>query len=90
VGDAGVYGGENVFVPAALTVTVGSTVTWVWRGAGHTLQSGDGCAPDGRFTSNGVQAPGYQMSYTFTAAGTYPYYCSTHCGQLMKGTVTVQ
>lgn len=91
IGDAGAYGSEtNVFYPAALTVSAGATVTWVWRGNGHALESGDGCSANGRYSSNGVQSPGYQLSYTFATPGTYSFYCTTHCAQLMKGTITVQ
>ncbi|MBK8727775.1 MAG: hypothetical protein IPL96_17485 [Holophagaceae bacterium] len=91
VGDVGDYGTQsNVFYPSTLTVARGTTVAWVWKGAGHAMQSGDGCAPDGKFSSNGVQSPGYQMTHTFDTAGTYNYYCTTHCGQFMKGTVIVQ
>ncbi len=91
IGDTGVYGSEpNVFYPSTLTVSAGSTVTWVWRGSGHALESGDGCTANGKFSSNGVQSPGYQLSHTFTTPGTYAFYCTTHCAQLMKGTITVQ
>lgn len=87
------YGGGDdapIFNPSTLTVAAGTTVTWSFRAAGHALESGNGCAPDGRFSSGGVKASGYTMTYTFTTPGTYPFYCTTHCGQNMKGTVTVQ
>lgn len=78
------------FSPASLTVPVGTTVTWVWQGSGHSLDSGAGCSPDSKFTSGGIQNTGYTLTHTFNTPGTYPFYCGVHCGANMKGTITVQ
>lgn len=91
VGQVGTYGEEtNIFTPVTLTVARGTTVTWVWKGNGHTVESGEACTPDGRFSSHGIQAPGYTLTYTFNTAGTFPYYCTSHCPEAMKGVVIVQ
>lgn len=71
---------DNQFTPASLAVDPGTTVTWRSNGAlTHTVTS----------TVFGAQrlAPGQSFSYTFAAAGTYPYVCDIHAG--MAGTVSV-
>jgi plastocyanin len=77
----------NFFSPAQVTVAVGDTVTWTFNGL-HTVTSGANGMPDGLFDS-GFQSSG-TFSFTFTAAGDFPYYCSLHfdcCG--MEGLVHV-
>jgi plastocyanin len=71
------------FVPAALTVPVGTTVTWTNTDAAiHTVTSATKV-----FASDGLDKGG-TFSYTFTAPGTYPYACARHPS--MTGTITVQ
>jgi plastocyanin len=71
------------FAPQTLTVAVGTTVTWTNRDdIPHTVVSTDGV-----FKSK-VRDTDEKFSYTFTKAGTYPYYCSVH--PKMTGTVVVQ
>jgi plastocyanin len=61
------------FGPAALTVPVGTTVTWTNRDdIPHTVVSTDGV-----FKSK-VLDTDEKFSFTFTKAGTYPYFCSIH------------
>ncbi len=75
------------YSPSSLTVNVGDTVTWEGNFAVHPLVSGATCGqPDGKFSNSS----GSSFSYTFTAPGTYPYYCNVHCGQGMTGVVTVR
>ena len=70
------------FGPRELTVAVGTTVTWTNRDdIPHTVVS-----PDGVFKSK-VRDTDEKFSYTFTKAGTYPYYCSVH--PKMTGKVVV-
>jgi plastocyanin len=70
------------FTPAELTVPVGATVTWTNRhGARH-----DVVAADGTFESP-LFGEGETFSFTFTAAGEYPYVCTIHPG--MEGTIIV-
>ncbi len=71
------------FVPATITVKVGTRVTWTNRQAGlqHTVT-----ADDGSFDS-GYLSTGSSFSHVFTKAGTYAYHCAIH--PFMTGTVIV-
>jgi plastocyanin len=70
------------FGPQTLTVAVGTTVTWTnGDDIPHTVVSTDGV-----FKSK-VRDTDEKFSYTFTKAGTYPYYCSVH--PKMTGKVVV-
>ena len=70
------------FGPAAITVSVGTTVTWINRDdIPHTVVS-----TDKAFKSK-VLDTDEKFSYTFTKAGEYPYFCSIH--PKMTGKVVV-
>jgi plastocyanin len=72
-----------VFGPQTLTVPVGTTVTWTNSDdIPHTSVSTEGV-----FKSK-VLDTDENFSYTFTKAGTYPYYCTIH--PKMTGKVVVQ
>ncbi len=71
------------FGPQTVTVPIGTTVTWTNRDdIPHTVVSTDGV-----FKSK-VQDTDEKFSYTFTKAGTYPYFCSVH--PKMTGKIVVQ
>lgn len=71
------------FSPATLTVARNSTITWVNKDdIPHVIASNDG-----RFKSKALDTDD-KFSYTFTKAGTYPYYCSIH--PKMQGKVVVE
>ena len=71
------------FGPQTITVSVGATVTWTNRDdIPHTVVSTDGV-----FKSK-VRDTDEKFSYTFTKAGTYPYFCSVH--PKMTGKIVVQ
>ena len=71
------------FGPQTLTVSVGTTVVWTNRDdIPHTVVSADGV-----FKSK-VRDTDEKFSYTFTKAGTYPYFCSVH--PKMTGKIVVQ
>jgi plastocyanin len=71
------------FGPQTLAVSVGTTVVWTNRDdIPHTVVSTDGV-----FKSK-VRDTDEKFSYTFTKAGTYPYFCSVH--PKMTGKVVVQ
>jgi plastocyanin len=73
------------FSPATLAVPVGTTVTWTNRDdIPHTVVSTDDPKP---FKSK-VLDTDEKFSYTFSKAGTYPYFCSVH--PKMTGKVIVQ
>lgn len=71
------------FVPEAVTIQVGESVTWI----------NNGTAPEGHDVSgDGFQSPilqqGESYSHTFSSAGAFPYICSIH--PFMKATVNVE
>ncbi|MBV8199611.1 MAG: cupredoxin family copper-binding protein [Acidobacteria bacterium] len=71
------------FAPKALTVPVGTTVTWVNHDdIPHTVVSTDQV-----FKSKTLDTDD-KFSYAFTKAGRYPYFCSIH--PKMTGEVVVQ
>lgn len=71
------------FGPTALTVPVGTTVTWTNRDdIPHTVVS-----TEGAFKSK-VLDTDEKFSFTFSKAGSYPYFCSIH--PKMTGKVVVQ
>ncbi|MBI5157171.1 MAG: cupredoxin domain-containing protein [Acidimicrobiia bacterium] len=82
---------ENAYDPLDLTIPVNTTVRWTNADSQvHTVTSGasNGIVgtPDGRFASEFLN-PNDTFVFTFTEAGTYPYFCTPH--PWMKGTVTV-
>ena len=83
VANAAVKIDNFVFGPQTLTVPVGTTVTWTNSDdIPHTAVSTDGV-----FKSK-VMDTDEKFSYTFTKAGTYPYYCTIH--PKMTGQIVVQ
>ena len=68
---------------AAVQVKVGKTVTWVNKDTvTHTVTSDASSLFDSGFMPTGAT-----FQFTFTTAGTYPYYCTVH--PFMKGTIVV-
>ncbi|GAB2743134.1 cupredoxin domain-containing protein [Kitasatospora kifunensis] len=73
------------FSPAALTVKAGTTVTWTNTDPdAHTVTSKQG---SGGPLNSAPLTTGATYSYTFTAPGTYPYFCTIH--PFMVATVEV-
>ncbi len=71
------------FGPATLTISAGTKVTWINRDdIPHTVVSDD------KVFKSPVLDTDEKFSYTFTKAGTYPYFCSIH--PKMTGKVIVQ
>lgn len=71
------------FSPAQITVSVGTTVQWTnGDDIPHTVVSND------KVFKSKVLDTDEKFSYTFTKAGTYPYFCSIH--PKMTGTVVVR
>jgi plastocyanin len=61
------------FSPETLTVPVNSAITWVNKDdIPHVIASADGL-----FKSKALDTD-QQYSFTFTKAGTYPYFCAIH------------
>lgn len=73
---------EYLFVPANLTITVGTKVTWINHDeVPHTVN-----ATDKKFNSPALDTDEV-FSTTFTEPGTYRYFCRLH--SQMTGTITV-
>jgi plastocyanin len=71
------------FAPAAITVEVGSTVTWTNNdNFSHNVDLADDAGEPL------AMAPGESVSHVFEAAGTFAYVCSLHPAD-MTGTVIV-
>lgn len=84
-GDAGVTIDNFSFNPAALTVPVGTTVTWTNRDdIPHTIVD----ARDKKAFKSKPMDTDDKFSFTFAMAGTYKYFCSLH--PHMQGTITVK
>jgi plastocyanin len=90
--------GRLAFSPRGLSINVGDTVQWTWSSSGHSVVSGSACIADNQFCSPDdsdcagapLSSQGATYSHTFTAAGTYPYFCSQHCGLGMAGMISVR
>ena len=83
---------DRAYQPNYITITKGTTVTWVNEDATmHTVTSGisDGKVknPDGKFDSK-LLKKGETFSYTFNESGEFPYYCNPH--PWATGTVVVE
>ena len=70
------------YEPATLTVSSGTTVTWVNQGATAVTVT----SPDGLFDSESI-GPGASFSYTFDTPGTFRYFCVPY--PHMKGEIIV-
>ena len=78
---------DSSFSPKDVTIAPGDTVVWTNRGAMiHTVTA------DNQSFNSGNISPGQTYTQSFTAPGTYPYYCIPHGnpgGQGMAGTIRV-
>ena len=81
------------YKPSKVTVKVGDTVRWTFTNGTHSVTSGSSCTMDANpVLDSGEQGSPFDYEHTFTAAGTYPYYCTymKHCADFGQvGTVTV-
>jgi plastocyanin len=86
-------GGGNRFEPANVTIPVGTKVTWVWVDGFHNVEHEVLSGSDRNLVSSGAPVfPPSGYSFTFTAPGTYDFFCTVH-GTLttgMHGTIVVQ
>jgi plastocyanin len=75
-------------LPQTLTVTTGTTVTWVnLDEAIHTVTSDDGLFDSGVLESVTVSDAPQTFSFTFDEPGTYAYSCTIH--RNMSGVIEV-
>ncbi|MDO8549956.1 MAG: cupredoxin domain-containing protein [Ignavibacteria bacterium] len=79
---------NDSFSPASRTVSAGTTIKWINKeNDTHDVTSGTPSSPSGLFSSPDLNVNG-EFTFTFTQAGTFPYFCSHHIG--MTGTIIVQ
>jgi plastocyanin len=71
---------DFAFSPDDITINVDDTVQWVWQTDDHSTTSDDS------LWDSGIYDTGYIFNYTFTSAGSFPYYCVVHG---FTGTVNV-
>jgi plastocyanin len=71
------------YVPPSLTVTAGSTVTWINNDVARHTATADDLSFD-----TGDLPPGRNFPRLFDKAGTYPYHCNFHPAE--KGTVIIR
>jgi plastocyanin len=78
-GGSGTPGANEVWIqsmkfkPSVITVAAGTTITWTNKdGVDHTVTS------DTDLFDSGDMGNGETFSFTFTTAGSYPYYCAFH------------
>lgn len=78
--------GAQAYDPAAMKVSAGTLVRWVWTGEGgrHNVVS-----ESGEFKSGATNAGGHTYEYTLDEPGTYFYYCESHTDVKMRGAVVV-
>jgi plastocyanin len=80
-------GGMLIFSPASLRVEPGDYVRWKWVAGLHTTTSGASCVGNGLWASN-LNSTTTAFTRQFNdARGSFPYFCSPHCGSGMVGTV---
>ena len=76
---------DNGYSPAAVSVSPGGTVTWVWTGNNAHGVTFD----DATITASTIQSTG---TYTvrFPRVGIFSFFCTVHGRTVESGTVTVQ
>jgi plastocyanin len=78
---------DNFYDPASVTVSAGSTVTWMWASAGsHSVTFEDNQG------SSAIQNSG-EIDRTFNVPGTFRFRCQVHSSNFtagMIGSVVVQ
>jgi len=79
---------DNVFDPAAITVSPGATVTWTW--AGNEPHNVTWVESD--LTDSSTQTSGTYQAAMPSASGELVYYCTLHGTPTggMRGTVQIQ
>jgi plastocyanin len=90
-------GPDFAFHPDTVNISVGDTLRWTWDGSGHSVTSGHPCAADSQFCSPNdmncfpgvLSNEGTVYQHTFANAGTYSYFCLSHCLVGMTGVVNV-
>ena len=77
----------------AVTINAGDTVRWNWRGGIHTVTSGVSSNLQdnpGELFDETINGSNPTFEFTFSEAGTFPYFCRPHESLNMKGIIEVQ
>lgn len=86
--------GNNDYSPSQVSVARGTTVTWRWNSCTGDGYGGEVCTSHSvTFDDGGPGAAARNegsFSRTFTSAGNFTYYCTSHGRAAMSGSVTVQ
>ncbi len=79
-------------VPKNLTVSKGTTVTWINKDSeSHAVDSGTFMNPTGDFPASPNLSRNQRYSHTFNKGGTFPYYCVRHqTRQSEQGSIVVR
>ncbi len=83
---------EGAFLPTAVTITAGDTITWEWAAGSHTVTSGESSDPEdnpGELFDLVLDEQNPTFSYEFTDAGIYSFFCRNHETGLV-GTIVVE
>jgi halocyanin-like protein len=88
----GIPGPRTGFDPAAIKVSTGTEVTWVWATDDQLHSVTSASTSDGtRVLDSGTPRRGSSITYrhTFEEPGVYRYYCGVHRAQSARGAVVV-
>lgn len=80
--DLAISAATGVYVPSTATINVNDVVRFTPGDPNHDMVSGTPGTPDGRFAT----PLGQTTCLRFTAAGTFPFFCTVHS---FTGTITV-
>jgi len=84
----------NAYSPNCLAVAAGQQVTFAGSFTAHPLAPGAAASAGGGAGSpnNPIQSmtSGNTVTFTFPAAGTYPFFCTAHQGLGMYGAIQVR
>jgi plastocyanin len=70
---------DRAFTPDSITVTAGTTVSWVNEDdAGHTITHGEDGAPGEGVLFDEPLSAGQTVTFTFDEPGEYPVTCTIH------------
>ena len=84
--------GNLTFSPSTVNLNAGDSINWVWGASFHSTTSGTNCAYNGpgpNTWDSGVHDEGFMFQTTHSTPGSFPFFCSLHCGSGMVGTVNV-
>ncbi|HKQ96602.1 MAG TPA: plastocyanin/azurin family copper-binding protein [Candidatus Polarisedimenticolia bacterium] len=80
-------GAQLIFSPSSIRLEPGDYVRWKWVSGLHTTTSGASCVANGLWANN-LTSTSQSFTRQFNEApGSFPYFCSPHCGSGMVGTV---